>query len=708
MERAEVLIAQYPDSVKAYERLLRTAASEAESSKDWRTASRAFLLLAAQKQWTNEIEALALAYQSLELYDRGHYGDRGRLPIQLAIADYLHQTDDLARARILNKKCLSAAERLNDADSRNIALGNLARIALSEDHPQEALALARQMRIDGNDAAQMEPLFILAHCYLQCDSMEQARMVYARFDTCRNTKARYVALRHLTEIAMLENDMEQASTYMDSAFVSAEAVFFQALREKDDYLRTTLAQEREAEQLKAQQRQTRWLLGFVLMAGALLAVLGLVVSRNRRAEQLRRLRAEQHEREQAEHRLAQQDSMIQLMQSFIIEKSEVIQRLRAETNEKRQLSEADWREMEQTLDSITDGFVARLRTLHPEFSEEDIQLCMLTRMKLNNQTIADLYFITTSAVKHRKLKLKKDGFGEADPDLSLSDVLGRLGLLLLFLHVGPLRAQQPVTLFDPTPLLEVSGGLHVSSVELRPEATSVGFRVSAADAGSFRLSSSIALCDEEGRRHPCLHADGIALNAPVPVPADSVLAFRLTFDALPLHTRLFDIVEDTLAHTRRWMGLHSGVRTMRFPAVRAHLMAEGQVRPEAQRLIDQFGVSALFASSVADSVFASYEAQLTAYRDYMAWKWSLSPHELYHLMFRPAAAPPVAGTAPPASSGPSLRGSTTARTLGPTSTQKREAAPSRGNFFSRLFGKRKTKPMSPFEHKMLQEQRERR
>ena len=710
LARAEALIAQHPDSVKAYERLLRLAVSEAEDAKDWLTASRAFLLLAAQTQWTNEIEALALAYQALELSDRGNYGEAERLQIQLAIADYLYQTSDTSRACILNKECLAAADRLNDSHSRNIALGNLARLELAENRPHEALALARQMRIDGNDTTQMEPLFILANCYLQCDSLEQARMVYARFDTCRNTKARYVALRHLTEIAMLEDDIDMASTYMDSAFVSAEAVFFQALHQKDDYLRTTLAQEREAEQLKAQQRQWRWLLLFVVIVGALLALLGIMMSRHRRAIHKQRLASEQRERELAEQRLAQQETMIQVLQNFIIEKSEVIQRLRAETNEKRQLSTDDWREMEQTLDSITDGFVSRLRAQHPEFSEEDVQLCMLTRMKLSNQTIADLYFITTSAVKHRKLKLKKDGFGEPNPDTKLFDVLGRMGLLFLFLHVLSLHAQQAVTMWKPVPVLEVSQGVHVTSVELSPEQTSVGFSVSRADAVSFRLAPSICLSDEEGKAYACRQASGIALGTDVAVPTDSTLTFTLAFDALPQQTRLFDIIEDG----RCWMGVHSSLRTIRFPSVRAQMMPEGEVSPQAQQLIDRFCVSALLSADVPDSVFAQYESQLPAYRDYMAWKWHLSPHELYYLMYRSPSQPTNRSVAvqPPKRAG---RGVTTDERVetanGQGNTRDGQSAEAqekshRGNFFSRLFGhKKKASPMSAFEQKMLMESR---
>lgn len=706
LQQAETLIAHYPDSVKAYERLLRRAVAQGEAQHDWRTASRALLLLAAQVQWTNEVEALALAYQALELHDRGAKDAKGRLQIQLAIANYLQQTDDIARARTLYNQCMHTAERLGLNDSRNLALGHLAQLSLVDNRPQEALALAQQMRLSGSTDSQMEPLFILANYYMQCNLLDQARQVYEQFDTCQNAKTRYVALRHLTEIAMLQADFPKASSTMDSAFSCAEVVFFQAMKQKDDYFRTTLAQEREAEHLKAQRQQTLWLLLFVLVVGVFLAVITFIVSRHRRAIQQQRLAAEQHEREVAEQRLEQQDTMIHILQNFIIEKSEVIQRLRAEGDEKKQLSADDWQDMEQTLDSITDGWVGRLRAQHPDFREEDIQLCMLTRMKLTNQTIADLYFITPSAVKHRKLKLKKEGFGEANPDVKLHDVLARLPLLLLCLLMPHgLRAQQMQTLWQPTPLLEQSQGVHVTNAEWDSRHTRVAFRVAHADAATFTLRPTICLSDEDGTLHPCVEARGLRLGVPTAVPADSALTFTLVFDALPPLTRLFDIIEDTVPQARRWMGIHSALRAARFPVMRGRPSAADTIRASARPIIRRFGLQALLDSADPDSVYRQLQPQLPVYRDYVAWKWRLTPAEVYELMSRPAtvAQPAAGGAAKPSQFRP------LSRPASDTSTPPAAAAPSKPrktSFFSRLFGrKQKAKPMSRFEQKMLQEQR---
>lgn len=457
LAQAERLVMTSPDSVKAYEDLLRAAILMADEQEDWHTCSRACLLLSRQVQWTHENEALSLAYKALDAHRRASIGGKTdsaeclRLDILLAMAGYLQQTGENTRARSTLNRILVDARQLGLITRQNAALGQMAHLCLNEGNPQEALALAKQMHLTNDATTDLEAQFILANCYLQCDSPEQARHIYNQLDTRQNYKARYVALRHLAEIAMMQRDYEQAPLLVDTAFDSAEEVFFQALRQKDEYHRAVLEQERAAEKIASRQRLIQGSLVAFGVVGLLTILYVASLHRQRQAVQRQRLETAQRERELAEQRLrheaelrrretaerereareaeeqlTRQRSMIRLLQNFIIEKSEVINRLRAEGNKKILLSHQDWAEVEQTLDSITGGFVARLRTQHPGFSEEDVQLCMLTRMNLPNQSIAQIYLITVSAVKHRKLKLKKDGFGERNPERPLDDVVANI------------------------------------------------------------------------------------------------------------------------------------------------------------------------------------------------------------------------------------------------------------------------------------------
>ena len=427
LAEAEAVHLSKPDSVKAYEDLLRAAVRLAEQEHDGLTCARAYLLLSAQLQWTDEDEAIALATKgqqalqqvapaALSVHETEMLNALQR-DLTLTMAGLYEQKGELSLARTLYKQCLWHPA------CRNVALGHLANLCLSENDAAGALELARQMTLSDDDATDVEARVILANCYLQCDSLEQARQIYTHLASLHNRKTRYVAQRHLTEIAIRQRELAALPALLDSTFSSAEGVFFEALQQKEVYFRATLEQERRAERLAYRQRLTLWALCGVTVLAVMAVLFLAALTRHRRQIHAQRLREEQRERELAEERLQQQEQKIQLLQRLILDKSEVLQRLRAEGDSKKQLSHKDWQEVEQMLDSVTDGFVRRLRTSHPGFSEEDIQLCMLTRMNLSNQVISNIYLITVSAVKHRKLKLKKDGFGEYDPERPLDSVL---------------------------------------------------------------------------------------------------------------------------------------------------------------------------------------------------------------------------------------------------------------------------------------------
>ena len=436
---AERLHAASPDSVKAYEDLLRKALRQAETTGDRQTFVKAALKLSAQLQWTNEAEAMFLAEHALEAASESSDVDEALKPqIYLAIGALNEQKGDTSKARKIYQQCMKQPAY------RNTALCRLANLSLNAGDGASALRLAHQMTLEAADSTDIEPLFVLANCYLQCDSLEQARRIYERLVLHANSKTRYAAARHLAEIAIQQRRMDDLSVCLDSAFGCAETVFFEALQQKDTYFRATLEQERRNERSAYRQRLAVWVLAGVVLVVLLAVALLVVVARHRRiisqqrlatAESMRlmaeeRLRHEAAERErearEAEERITQQQQKVNLLQRFILDKNEVLQRLREGGDHKKQLSAREWHEVEQMLDSITDGFVARLRKLHPEFREEDVQLCMLTRMNLSNQVIASIYIITVSAVKHRKLKLKKDGFGVLDPERPLDDVVAKI------------------------------------------------------------------------------------------------------------------------------------------------------------------------------------------------------------------------------------------------------------------------------------------
>ena len=135
-----------------------------------------------------------------------------------------------------------------------------------------------------------------------------------------------------------------------------------------------------------------------------------------------------HESEMAAQReqLRQRDGAIAFLQSFILERSAVIQKLGKSSERHIVLTPYEWQEVERTLNAIDEDRFTHLRDRYPDMKEEDLQLCILTRLRLSNRAIGNMYGVSISAVQHRKLKLKKEVFGESDPETTLEQVLETL------------------------------------------------------------------------------------------------------------------------------------------------------------------------------------------------------------------------------------------------------------------------------------------
>ena len=133
--------------------------------------------------------------------------------------------------------------------------------------------------------------------------------------------------------------------------------------------------------------------------------------------------AHEHETEQLAERLKQKDTMISMLRGHIMDKSGIIDMLKPIAGKHTAINARNWREIEMTLDTADGNFVSRLRAAHPNFSEEDIRLCMLARLKLSNMALSSIYLISISAVQHRKQRLKKEGFGVVDPTVTFDQII---------------------------------------------------------------------------------------------------------------------------------------------------------------------------------------------------------------------------------------------------------------------------------------------
>ena len=446
LESAEAAFAN--DSVRLGESLLRKTIQLAEKTEDWHTYYIAYQRLAAALSQGNPDEALHLMKKALTIYEQ-HPDDERNYVILLDYAgtyaaQIAYSTDgSYDEAFDFIRRAYDIAEKNRMTDLMCQTLTSLANIAWANEDYHQAL----------DDAHRAEPLAttdllpgtlqVLARCYLSLNMLDSAETIYRKIEPGDDVHLAYIVQSNLAKIALRRMGATRVEDDIDDAFEQVEDFYYKALEQKDQYYQETLRQEMENQQLEYRSQMYSRTLVIVIIA-ALLILLMVVLALRYRLRMLRQQREyeesklkneliiqEQEKRqlqqEADNHRnlLHQANEVVAFLQNYILERTEVVKKLNQENDMRITLNPREWSEIERTLNAIDGNRFANIREQYPDLQEDDIRLCILTRLGLSNRTIGNIYCITISAVQHRKLKLKKDLFGESNPDITLEQILTR-------------------------------------------------------------------------------------------------------------------------------------------------------------------------------------------------------------------------------------------------------------------------------------------
>ena len=428
LEEAEAAFAN--DSIRLGETLLRKAISLAEVSEDWHTYYIAYQRLAEALSQSNPEEALRLMKKALTVYEQ-HPDDEsnyvmlldyaGTYAAQVAFTtegsfdealDYINRAYDIAKNRQMS-------------DLMCQTLTSLANIAWAKEDYRQALDYAHQAEPVATADLRVGTLQVLARSYLCLNMLDSAETVYRQIDPGYDVHLAYIVQSHLAKIALRRMGATQVEDSVDEAFDQIEDIYFKALEQKDQYYQETLRQEMENQQLEYRSKMYGRTLLIVIIAAVVTLLATVLALRYRIRLQEQEKRRLQQEAEHQKTLLHQANEVVAFLQNFILERTEVLKKLNQSGDSLIYLSPYEWSEIERTLNAIDSNRFAKIREQYPTMQEDDIHLCILTRLGLSNRTIGNIYCITVSAVQHRKLKLKKDVFGESNPNVTLEQILNK-------------------------------------------------------------------------------------------------------------------------------------------------------------------------------------------------------------------------------------------------------------------------------------------
>ena len=431
LEEAEAALAN--DSIRKGEALLRRAIQLSETSEDWHTNYIAHQRLAEALSQSNPEEALRLMKQALTVYEQHPDDERNHVMLLDYAGTYAAQVaftkeGPYDEALDFTLRAYDIARKGQMTDLVCQTLTSLANISWAKEDYRQAVDYARQaesLPLRGGDGGGLRPgtLQVLARSYLSLNMLDSAETVYRQIEPGDDVHMAYIVQSNLAKIALRRIGATQVEDSVAEAFAQVEDFYYKALEQKDEYYQETLRQEMENQQLEYRSQTYRRTLLITIVASLIVILAIALMIRNRMHIQEQEKRQLQQEAEHQKTLLHQTNEVVAFLQSFILERTEVIKKLNQSGDSLITLSLHEWSEIERTLNAIDNNRFANIREQYPDMTEDDIRLCILTRLGLSNRTIGNIYCITVSAVQHRKLKLKKDVFGETNPDVTLEQVL---------------------------------------------------------------------------------------------------------------------------------------------------------------------------------------------------------------------------------------------------------------------------------------------
>ena len=282
-------------------------------------------------------------------------------------------------------------------------------------------------------------IWSLARKYYLADSISEAKTLLTDLLQMQsNSASKYVAYKTLADIKAKELDNKDIATYTDSACLYIEKMYQEAMSENVEYGKESFQMQIEKERLSRKSQRNIFLIViiiFVLLFTLLLFYIRMSYAKrkikNEKEKRMtsQRLQALEREKRMAEEALYREqikghEERLNMLRNFLLQKIDVMRKIKQSIKAKENLilSKRDWDEMEFVLNEADNNFINRLNERFPMLNQEDMQLCMLLRMDIDNKSIENLLFLSSQYVKQKQTILKKK-MGLGDIPFSLRQYL---------------------------------------------------------------------------------------------------------------------------------------------------------------------------------------------------------------------------------------------------------------------------------------------
>ena len=279
-------------------------------------------------------------------------------------------------------------------------------------------------------------------CLEECDSLESAERLLRICSAESNDKLKYSSYMELCKLSCKRINDKQLSTDIDSLERFADKYMLDLYSQKGKYFEENINQGRQLERQENAVMVRNGVILFIIVTVLLLAALVYVYLSKRKtlhAQEIRHiqehyemeLESQRKEKEylEREHKLLleSKNKQIALLKNGLFERLELAKKIKDAKGQSSHIviNDNDWNQLHSLLEGGEEYFVSKLKERYPSLSNDEIQMCMLIRIGLSNEDMANIYCITINSMK-RKLYSFKEKMGITDKNQSVRNVI--LGL----------------------------------------------------------------------------------------------------------------------------------------------------------------------------------------------------------------------------------------------------------------------------------------
>ena len=279
-------------------------------------------------------------------------------------------------------------------------------------------------------------------CLEECDSLESAERLLRICSAESNDKLKYSSYMELCKLSCKRINDKQLSTDIDSLERFADKYMLDLYSQKGKYFEENINQGRQLERQENAVMVRNGVILFIIVTVLLLAALVYVYLSKRKALHAQEIKymQDQYEMElesqrkekeylEREHKLLleSKNKQIALLKNGLFERLELAKKIKDAKGQSCHvvINDNDWNQLHSLLEGGEEYFVSKLKERYPSLSNDEIQMCMLIRIGLSNEDMANIYCITINSMK-RKLYSFKEKMGITDKDQSVRNVI--LGL----------------------------------------------------------------------------------------------------------------------------------------------------------------------------------------------------------------------------------------------------------------------------------------